>query len=448
MPARAQIATEEYQLPHNAATDIPNHSRRRNGSSESSTEREALRPGWSAVRNRSSFLVGAKVFELRFRIEPVVNATERYVDRDGPRPVVVQSSRNGKAFKNTPADEFFTEMGHVEIPGFHADGDGTIDGRHRRLAVSAWMIPESDVPKLRQRHVVRDETNVRRHPRLTVDFGPHVLFDLVVYLLAIGHVDDRFGFSTPLVDDVHGFFVLRFAHLRVLLPSVLAYEAVFALMERIVSRGGFDAFEPVELVGVPHARHLPFGWRAVAQASLVAEFRLVRPHVCEHVLADKRMHVAFVVFRRARGGLRRGLPVAAADLGVPFALAFDLGDGPVVGDLVPVVGETARGIDTAEPERVRGQPVDDREDKRQRGRTVAVMGFDDPADEVSDLGQITFGRFRGGQRQLRTDGSEMVHHGRRVGIPSRRRVVSVLHAGALPACGELSRRERGVNGLY
>lgn len=212
MPARAQIATEEYQLPHNAATDIPNHSRRRNGSSESLTEREALRSGWSAVRNRSSFLVGAKVFELRFRIEPVVNATERYVDRDGPRPVVVQSSRNGKAFKNTPADEFLTEMGHVEIPGFHADGDGTIDGRHRRLAVSAWMIPESDVPKLRQRHVVRDETNVRRHPRLTVDFGPHVLFDLVVYLLAIGHVDDRFGFSTPLVDDVHGFFVLRFAH--------------------------------------------------------------------------------------------------------------------------------------------------------------------------------------------------------------------------------------------
>ena len=29
---------------------------------------------------------------------------------------------------------------------------------------------------------------------------------------SIGHVDDRFGFSTLLVDDVHGFFVLRFAH--------------------------------------------------------------------------------------------------------------------------------------------------------------------------------------------------------------------------------------------
>ena len=118
------------------------------------------------------------------------------------------------------ADPRCALVGDVEIPGFHADGDGTIDGRHRRLAVSAWMIPESDVPKLRQRHVVRDETNVHRHPRLTVDFGPHVLFDLVVYLLAIGHVDDRFGFSTLLVDDVHGFFVLRFAHLRVLLPSV------------------------------------------------------------------------------------------------------------------------------------------------------------------------------------------------------------------------------------
>lgn len=216
----SRFTTEEYQVRGFLAPDIPNHCRQLKSFSKSSTGREALRSGWSAVRNRSSSLVGAKVFELRFRIEPVVNATERYVDRDGPRPVVVQSSRNGKAFKNTPADEFLTEMGHVEIPGFHADGDGTIDGRHRRLAVSAWMIPESDVPKLRQRHVVRDETNVRRHPRLTVDFGPHVLFDLVVYLLAIGHVDDRFGFSTPLADDVHGFFVLRFAHLRVLLPSV------------------------------------------------------------------------------------------------------------------------------------------------------------------------------------------------------------------------------------
>ena len=126
---RRRTRNGEYQLRGFLATDIPNHSRRRNGSSESLTEREALRSGWSAVRNRSSFLVGAKVFELRFRIEPVVNATERYIDRDGPRPVVVQSSRNGKAFKNTPADEFLTEMGHVEIPGFHADGDGTIDGR-------------------------------------------------------------------------------------------------------------------------------------------------------------------------------------------------------------------------------------------------------------------------------------------------------------------------------
>ena len=173
-------------------------------------------------------------------------------------------------------------------------------------------------------------------------------------------------------------------------------------------------------------------------------FVLVWPHVVQDMLADKRMHVTFRMTFRHRGRLGHGPTVTLMGFGVPFALAFDLGDGPVVGDLVPVVGETARGIDTAKPERVRGQPVDDREDKRQRGRTVAVTGFDDPADEVSDLGQITFGRFRGGQRQLRTDGSEMVHHDRRVGIPSRRRVVSVLHAGALPACGELSRRERGV----
>lgn len=107
-------------------------------------------------------------------------------------------------------------------------------------------------------------------------------------------------------------------------------------------------------------RHLPFGWLAVAQASLVVVFVLVWPHVVQDMLADKRMHVTFRMTFRHRGRLGHGPTVTLMGFGVPFALAFDLGDGPVVGDLVPVVGETARGIDTAKPERVRGQPVDDR----------------------------------------------------------------------------------------
>ena len=73
------------------------------------------------------------------------------------------------------------------------------------------------------------------------------------------------------------------------------------------------------------------------------------------MLADQRMHVTFRMTFRHRGRLGHGPTVTLMGFGVPFALAFDLGDGPVVGDLVPVVGETARGIDTAEPERVRGQ---------------------------------------------------------------------------------------------
>ena len=55
MPARAQIATEEYQLPHYAATDIPNHSRRRNGSSESLTEKGSITFGM--VRCTEPFIV-------------------------------------------------------------------------------------------------------------------------------------------------------------------------------------------------------------------------------------------------------------------------------------------------------------------------------------------------------------------------------------------------------
>lgn len=69
----SRFTTEEYQVRGFLAPDIPNHCRQLKSFSKSSTGRETLRSGWSAVRNRSSFLVGAKVFELRFRIEPVVS---------------------------------------------------------------------------------------------------------------------------------------------------------------------------------------------------------------------------------------------------------------------------------------------------------------------------------------------------------------------------------------
>ena len=104
---------------------------------------------------------------------------------------------------------------------------------------------------------------------------------------------------------------------------------------------------------MPHARGLPFGWPPVAQASLVVVFRLVGPHVGEHVLAHERMHVAFRMAVWCRGGLRERPAVPAAGLGVPFALAFDPVDGPIVGDPVPVVGQTTRGVDATEPVRVR-----------------------------------------------------------------------------------------------
>ena len=105
---------------------------------------------------------------------------------------------------------------------------------------------------------------------------------------------------------------------------------------------------------MPHARHLPFGRVAVAQTALVVVFRLVRPHIVQDVLADQRMHVPFrMPFRHGSGLGSGGFPIAAAGLGVPFALAFDPVDGPIVGDPVPVVGQTTRGVDATEPVRVR-----------------------------------------------------------------------------------------------
>ena len=142
----------------------------------------------------------------------------------------------------------------------------------------------------------------------------------------------------------------------------------------------------------------------------------------------------FRVVVRYGCGLGDGLAAAGPGFRVAFALVFELADGPVVGDLIPVVGQSAGGVDATEPVRVRRQPVDDREDER----------LGDPVDEVPDLGVVTFGRRRGRQRQLGADGREMVHHGHGFGRSSRLIVFPVLPAGALPACGELSRRERGV----
>lgn len=53
-------------------------------------------------------------------------------------------------------------------------------------------------------------------------FIPDILFDLVSDGPTVRHVDHGQASLASLIDDVHGFFVLRFAHLRVLLPSVLA----------------------------------------------------------------------------------------------------------------------------------------------------------------------------------------------------------------------------------
>lgn len=66
---RRRTRNGEYQVRGFLAPDIPNHCRQLKSFSKSSTGRETLRSGWSAVRNRSSSLVGAKVFELRFRID-------------------------------------------------------------------------------------------------------------------------------------------------------------------------------------------------------------------------------------------------------------------------------------------------------------------------------------------------------------------------------------------
>ena len=159
-----------------------------------------------------------------------------------------------------------------------------------------------------------------------------------------------------------------------------------------VSGGLVESVTLVEFVRVAHACEMPFGWMPGSQAALVVVFRLVWLHVVQDVFAHERVHVAFRVVVRYGCGLGDGLAVAGSGFRVAFALVFELADGPVVGDLIPVVGQSAGGVDATEPVRVRGQPVDDREDERHGGRMVGVVGFGDPVDEVPDLGVVTFGR--------------------------------------------------------
>ena len=162
-----------------------------------------------------------------------------------------------------------------------------------------------------------------------------------------------------------------------------------SIIGRAISGGLVESVALVEFGRVAHACELPFGWMPGSQASLVVVFRLVWPHVVQDVFAHERVHVAFRVVVRYGCGLGDGLAVAGPGFRVAFALVFELADGPVVGDLIPVVGQSAGGVDATEPVRVRGQPVDDREDERQGYRAVGVVGFGDPVDEVPDFGVVT-----------------------------------------------------------
>ena len=165
-----------------------------------------------------------------------------------------------------------------------------------------------------------------------------------------------------------------------------------SIIGRAISGGLVESVTLVEFVRVAHACEMPFGWLPRSKAALVVVFRLVWLHVVQDVFAHERVHVAVRVAVRYGRGLGDGLAAAGPGFRVAFALVFELADGPVVGDLIPVVGQSAGGVDATEPVRVRGQPVDDREDERHGYRAVGVVGFGEPADEVPDFGVVTFGR--------------------------------------------------------
>ena len=116
-----------------------------------------------------------------------------------------------------------------------------------------------------------------------------------------------------------------------------------SIIGRAVSCGLVESVTLVEFVRVAHACELPFGWMPGSQASLVVVLRLVWLHVVQDVFAPERVHVTFRVVVRYGCGLGDGLAVAGPGFRVTFALVFELADGPVVGDLIPVVGQSAGG---------------------------------------------------------------------------------------------------------
>ena len=139
---------------------------------------------------------------------------------------------------------------------------------------------------------------------------------------------------------------------------------------------------------------------------------------------------------------RGGRPAAVECLFVVPAGFLKLVDGVVVGDLVPVAVQIASGQDAAQPERVRGHPVDHGEDERERFCDVAAVRFGDAGDEPAGVTKIRLGRGRGGQSELRTHQGEPVEHrhggiGPRFVFPPAVRPIRLLR-------GEMSRRDSGV----
>lgn len=122
-----------------------------------------------------------------------------------------------------------------------------------------------------------------------------------------------------------------------------------SIIGRAISGGLVESVTLVEFVRVAHACEMPFGWLPRSKAALVVVFRLVWLHVVQDVFAHERVHVAFRVVVRYGCGLGDGLAAAGPGFRVAFALVFELADGPVVGDLIPVVGQSAGGVDATEP---------------------------------------------------------------------------------------------------
>ena len=161
---------------------------------------------------------------------------------------------------------------------------------------------------------------------------------------------------------------------------------------KILSGGLVESVTLVEFGRVAHACELPFGWmpdRRLPSWSYSASCGFMSFRTCSHMSvctwrsewwSGMGVGLEMGLRSRVRASVSRSRWFSSW-LTVQF-----------VGDLIPVVGQSAGGVDATEPVRVRGQPVDDREDERQGGRMVGVVGFGDPVDEVPDFGVVTFGR--------------------------------------------------------